>query len=159
LLPQPPCGGCRISPVSRGGEAGFFHFWRLEVGRPNEAGSNTNCLTVDTEGLISTCHIRHFKASEALDFNPSYPSPSKVSGSWGLFSLTPASPAPGSVAVPAEVVHSQIYSVDVLGCDGPTGGRFPAQAGSSSAPCRTAVVWAQRPIHVRSQQPPRGDCA
>ena len=58
------------------------------------------------------------------------------------------------MAVPAEVVHSQIYSVDVLGCDGPTGGRFPAQAESSSAPYRTAVAWAEHLIHVESQATP-----
>jgi len=58
-----------MNPVSHVGGGWFFCFWRLEAGRPNKAGSKTNCLTVDTEGIISTCHIRHFKASEALIFD------------------------------------------------------------------------------------------
>jgi len=55
-----------MNPVSHGGEAGFFHFWRLEVEEPNEAGRKKKCLILSAEGLPSTCHIRHFKASEAL---------------------------------------------------------------------------------------------
>jgi len=42
-----------MNPVSHDGEAGFFHFWRLEVGIPREAGCKKKCLTVQMESFYS----------------------------------------------------------------------------------------------------------
>jgi len=52
------------------GEAGFFCFWRLEADRMTEAGCKKICLNREMGGIIlSTCLIRHFKASEVLSFD------------------------------------------------------------------------------------------